>query len=110
MENMTLYHAKRISTDPAIEIDGQPFEYTHFYPPGEWIGGIPLGAILGSDEITEAGDEVRHSIPYKEIGVVNVYRENPDGSITGIRAAFAKAVWSVTDDGDPLFSVSERVA
>ncbi len=96
--------------NPALEIDGELFEYTDFYPLRDCIGGIPLGEIFGSDVITEAADAAMWSLRNKSVAVVNVYRRNPNGSIRGIHGIYKNYLWTVTNDGDPLFRVSERLA
>ena len=94
-----------------IEIDGEPFEYTDFYPLEDCVGGVELGYLVGRNEKTAPTDKVRGFEVGGLLGVVNAYNRHKSGHIVGIQGIFRRAEWvRGPDDKTPLFRVSDRLA
>lgn len=93
---------------PLLKIDGVLTEFTDYYPVDECFGGISIGNAWGMDEIT--GQKYSSWKPNKSIAFVNVFRNNPDGTIWGIKAAFRVGKWEANEKDYPVFCVSDRIA
>lgn len=89
-----------------FEIDGKREEFTHFYWDKDWPS---YGAVYGWNEGTMASDKVRGYLPTECVWPLAVWRENNDGSITGMKALFASGIWSTTEDDEVLLRVWDRI-
>ncbi len=91
-----------------LEIDDKRIEFTGVYDDDDVFS--QAGYLFGSDQNTHPEDKV---IGFKKnncVAVVGVYRENPDGSIWGIKGIFRKGQWAVGENDMPLFRVWDRLA
>ena len=95
-----------------LYIDDERIEFTGVYEDDrDDIFSHGIGCVPGMDQNTAPEDKViGYTTSGKHVAVVAVYRNNPDGSIWGIKGIFRKGNWYPEEDGMPVFKVWDRLA
>jgi len=95
-------------TEIAIEIDGEPLEFTGFLD-DPIVGTMPLGCFFGMNGIAKKGDSVIGHTPTDSVAVLAVWGAKENGDYWSINGLYKRGMWGTSKEDCILFSVEERI-